>query len=97
MREEATDSVRSSRRASASLSARAPDLEAEARQGGFGFADVGGDPPIEDDLAVDQRIGQVGLVVTGAAVLARQTGARVADPVALDNLGHIDSLIKVTE
>jgi hypothetical protein len=71
--------------------------QVEANQGGLCFADIGSHRALQDDLATDKEVGNVDLVVAREAIFARQTGTRISQPVAPDNLGHVDSLIKVTE
>ena len=72
------------------------DLEAEAGECRLGFTDVRRNRPFENHGTPDQSVGQVGLVVAGESVPARQAGTLVAHPMAPDNLGHTHSLIKVT-
>ena len=96
MREEATDSGTQQQACQGLAVGQCASLEPEPGQSSLGLAHIGGDRAVKDDPAPGQGVGNVGLVVARKAVPARQAGACVADPVASQDLGHVDSLIKVT-
>jgi hypothetical protein len=72
-------------------------LEAEPRKSGLSLAHVGGNRPVEHHLATSETIREVRLVVARTAIPARKARRHIGHPVALDNLGHSGSIIKVTQ